>query len=162
MKLFYKYLLLLPTLLSFQILNSVNANSNSTPVLVSVKTTKANLRYGPGKNYPIMLIFTKKNIPLLVIDKYNHWRKVFTNENKIGWIHKSQLSNKLKSIVLKQDYLRKKPKLLSRKTAFLTKNVLVSISQCYFYWCKIELQNRKYFGWYIKKYLWGTNYIMIK
>ena len=30
------------------------------PKLVSIKTSKANLRYGPGKNYPIKLIFIKK------------------------------------------------------------------------------------------------------
>ena len=33
------------------------------PKLVSIKTSKANLRYGPGKNYPIKLIFLKKKNP---------------------------------------------------------------------------------------------------
>ena len=28
--------------------------------LVSIKTSKANLRYGPGKNYPVKLVFIKK------------------------------------------------------------------------------------------------------
>ena len=30
------------------------------PKLVSTKTSKANLRYGPGKNYPVKLVFIKK------------------------------------------------------------------------------------------------------
>ncbi len=30
------------------------------PKLVSIKTSKANLRYGPGKNYPIKLVFVKR------------------------------------------------------------------------------------------------------
>ena len=30
------------------------------PKLVSIKTSKANLRYGPGKNYPVKLVFIKK------------------------------------------------------------------------------------------------------
>ena len=33
------------------------------PKLVSIKTSKANLRYGPGKNYPIKLVFIKKQTP---------------------------------------------------------------------------------------------------
>ena len=30
------------------------------PKLVSIKTSKANLRYGPGKHYPVKLTFIKK------------------------------------------------------------------------------------------------------
>ena len=30
------------------------------PKLVSIKTSKSNLRYGPGKNYPVKLVFKKK------------------------------------------------------------------------------------------------------
>ena len=130
--------------------------------LVSTKTSKANLRYGPGKNYPIKLIFIKKKIPLLVVDKFDHWRKVLTSKNTNGWIHKSQLTTKNRSIILKPDYLRKKPQLSSEKIAFLNNNVNVSVVKCKLYWCKITLKTRKFSGWYIKKYLWGSNYIIIK
>ena len=135
--------------------------AENLPKLVSVKTSKANLRYGPGKNYPIKLIFIKKNIPLLVIDKFDHWRKVLTSKNIVGWIHKSQLTMKYRSIILKRDYLRRKPQLSSEKIAFLYDNVNVSVVKCKLYWCKITLKTKKFSGWYIKKYLWGSNYIII-
>ena len=131
------------------------------PKLVSIKTSKANLRYGPGKNYPVKLIFIEKQIPLVVIDQFDHWRKVLTTKNVTGWIHKSQLTMKHRSIILKPDYLRKKPELSSKKIAFLDNNVNVSVLKCKVYWCKITLKNRKFSGWYIKKYLWGSNYIII-
>ena len=131
------------------------------PKLVSIKTSKANLRYGPGKNYPVKLVFIKKKIPLLIIDQFDHWRKVLTTKNMIGGIHKSQLTMKHRSIILKQDYLRKKPKLLSKKIVFLDENVNVSVLKCKVYWCKITLKGGKFSGWYIKKYLWGSNYIII-
>ena len=136
--------------------------ADNLPTLVSTKTSKANLRYGPGKNYPIKLIFIKKKIPLLVVDKFDHWRKVLTSKNTNGWIHKSQLTTKNRSIILKPDYLRKKPQLSSEKIAFLNNNVNVSVVKCKLYWCKITLKTRKFSGWYIKKYLWGSNYIIIK
>ena len=131
------------------------------PKLVSIKTSKANLRYGPGKNYPIKLVFIKKKIPLVVIDQFDHWRKVLTTKNIIGWIHKSQLTMKHRSIILKSDFLRKKPELSSEKIAYLNDNVNVSVLKCKVYWCKINLKSSKFSGWYIKKYLWGSNYIMI-
>ena len=157
---FYLKLFLLLLFHSYSYLPKIVLAENS-PKLVSVKTSKANLRYGPGKNYPIKLIFIKKDIPLLVIDKFNHWRKVLTSENIVGWIHKSQLTMKYRSIVLKRDYLRKKPQLSSEKIAFLYDNVNVSVVTCKLYWCKITLKTRKFSGWYIKKFLWGSNYIII-
>ena len=132
------------------------------PKLVSIKTSKANLRYGPGKNYPVKLIFIKKDIPLLVVDKFDHWRKVLTIKNINGWIHKSQLSMKHRSIILRPDYLRKKPQLSSEKIAFLHNNVNVSVVTCRLYWCKITFKTRKFSGWFIKKFLWGSNYIIVR
>ena len=90
---FYLKLFFLVIFYSFCNLPKVVLAEN-LPKLVSIKTSKANLRYGPGKNYPIKLIFLKKNIPLLVVDKFDHWRKVLTSENTNGWIHKSQLTIK--------------------------------------------------------------------
>ena len=157
---FYLKLLLL-VLLSIYFLPKI-VLAEILPALVSTKTSKANLRYGPGKNYPIKLIFIKRNIPLLVVDKFDHWRKVLTSKNVNGWIHKSQLTTKYRSIILKPDFLRKKPQLSSKKIAFLDNNVNVSVVKCKLYWCKITLKTRKFSGWYIKKYLWGSNYIIIK
>ena len=135
--------------------------AEKSPKLVSIKTSKAHLRYGPGKHYPIKLIFVKKNVPLLVVDKFDHWRKVSTSQKIVGWMHKSQLTSKRRSITLKSDYLRKKPNLSAKKIAFLNNNVNVSFVKCKLYWCKITIKTWKFSGWYIKKYLWGSNYIII-
>ena len=158
---FYLKLFLLLLFYSYSYLPKIVLAENS-PRLVSVKTSKANLRYGPGKNYPIKLIFIKKDIPLLVIDKFDHWRKVLTSKNTVGWIHKSQLTMKHRSITLKRDYLRKKPQLSSEKIAFLHNNVNVSVVKCKLYWCKVTFKTRKFSGWFIKKFLWGSNYIIVK
>ena len=160
MNFYLKLLLLLLLSIYYYIPKLVLAED--LPTLVSTKTSKANLRFGPAKNYPIKLIFLKKNIPLLVVDKFDHWRKVLTSKSTNGWIHKSQLTTKNRSIILKSDFLRKKPQLSSEKVAFLNTNVNVSVVKCKLYWCKITLKNRKFSGWYIKKYLWGSNYIIIK
>ena len=157
---FYLKLFFLLLFFSYSYLPKIVLAENS-PKLVSVKTSKANLRYGPGKNYPIKLVFIKKDIPLLVIDKFDNWRKVLTSKNIVGWIHKSQLTMKYRSIILKRDYLRRKPQLSSEKIAFLYDNVNVSVVKCKLYWCKITLKSKKFSGWYIKKFLWGSNYIIV-
>ena len=159
MKIYFN-LLLIVLICTFTYLPKVILAENF-PKLVSIKTSKANLRYGPGTNYPIKLIFTKKDIPLLIVDKFDHWRKVLTTKKIFGWMHKSQLSMKYRSIILKSDYLRRKPELSSTKIALIKPNVNVLIIKCKLYWCKITLKKRKFSGWYIKKYLWGSNYIIV-
>ena len=49
---FYFKLLILILFYSYSYLPKIVLAEN-LPKLVSIKTSKANLRYGPGKNYPI-------------------------------------------------------------------------------------------------------------
>ena len=127
--------------------------------IVSIRTTKAYLRYGPGKHFPIKWVFTKKKIPVLIIDKYDTWKKIKLRDKTYGWIHNSQLSAKKTSIVIFSDYLRKSPNKKGKKLAFLKKELLVEIIKCKVSWCKINLQKNNLNGWFIKNYLWGANYI---
>ena len=133
-----------------------------SPWLASLKTSKANLRTGPGKKYPIKWIYQKKGWPVKVIAELEHWRKIQTIDNIEGWFHKSQLSTKPTSIVMISDYLRKKPRKKVKKLAVLEKNLIVNIIKCKKFWCKIEVKQRRYNGWFIKNHLWGVNFIKIK
>ena len=125
--------------------------------LGSIKTSEAFLRYGPGKNFPIKWKFTKKNWPVKIFDKFDHWLKIETIDGSNGWMHKSQISSRKTSLTLIEDYLRKKPRIKSNKLANLNKNVHVKVLNCKIYWCKIELVNHRLKGWYIKRFLWGFN-----
>ena len=136
--------------------------SGFSPWIASLKTSKANLRTGPGKKYPIKWIYQKKGWPVKVIAELEHWRKIQTIDDIEGWFHKSQLSTKPTSIVMISDYLRKKPRTKVKKLALLEKNLIVNIIRCKKFWCKIEVKQRRYNGWFIKNHLWGVNFIKIK
>ena len=130
--------------------------------LGSIKTSKANLRTGPGKKYPIKWIYIKKKWPVRITAQHAHWRKIKTIDNVEGWFHKSQLSSKKTSLVLRSNYLRKKPRQSSTKIAFLKEKLIVHIIKCKISWCKIEIKDRRFKGWFIKKQLWGTDFIPIE
>ena len=114
-------LLSILTLVLMSLKIQANTNKENSFKLASVKTSKANLRYGPGSNYPIKLILTQKQIPLLIIDSFDHWRKVLIQDKISGWLHKSQISSKLTSFILNEDFLRKKPNFSSKNIAFFEK-----------------------------------------
>ena len=58
---------------------------------LTLRNNKVNLRQGPSFDYPIKLFYKKKNLPVLIQDKSDNFRKVRDHENNTGWIHISQL-----------------------------------------------------------------------
>jgi len=71
------------------------ANENIN--FLSLKNSEVNLRLGPSFTYPIKLIYNKKYLPVIILDKSETWRKIKDFESNSGWIHISQLSKKKNS-----------------------------------------------------------------
>ena len=61
---------------------------------LTLRNDKVNLRQGPSFEYPIKLFYKKKFLPVLILDKFENFRKIRDHENNNGWIHISQLSKK--------------------------------------------------------------------
>ena len=65
---------------------------------LTLKNKEVNLRQGPSFEYPIKIIYKKKYLPVVILDKLEVWRKIKDFENNTGWIHISQLSKKKSAI----------------------------------------------------------------
>ena len=61
---------------------------------LTLRGDKVNLRQGPSMDHPIKLVYKKKFLPVLIIDKSYNFRKIIDHENNSGCIHISQLSKK--------------------------------------------------------------------
>ena len=121
---------------------------------LSLKNNKVNLRQGPSFEYPIKLVYKKKYLPVIIIDKSGTWRQIKDFENNSGWIHISQLSRKRSGINIKNNsIIYKKPTIYSKPIAKLEVGRLVSIKKCKTKWCKIATGGHT--GWIFKDSLWG-------
>ena len=122
---------------------------------LSLKNNTVNLRQGPSFDHPIKLIYKKKYLPVIIIDKSETWRKIKDFENNSGWIHISQLSKKKSGINIKDNsIIYKKPTIYSKPIARLELGRLVLIKKCNEKWCKIKTGS--YTGWISKIFLWGN------
>ena len=132
--------------------SDTSANENSE--FLSLKNNEVNLRQGPSFEYPIKLVYKKKYLPVLIIDKSETWRQVKDFKNNSGWIHISQLSKRKSGINIKNNsVIYKKPTIYSKPIAKLEMGRLVLIKKCKIKWCKITTGNYK--GWIFRDYLWG-------
>jgi len=131
-----------------------NTFANENLDFLTLKNGEVNLRQGPSFEYPIKLIYKKKYLPVIILDKSETWRKIKDFENNSGWIHISQLSKKKSAINLKNNsLLYKKSTIFSKPIAKIEKGRLLIIKKCKPDWCKIISGN--YEGWVFKKNLWG-------
>ncbi len=131
-----------------------NSEANNEITILSLKNNKVNLRQGPSFEYPIKLIYKKKYLPLIIVDKSDAWRKTKDLENNLGWIHISQLSKKKSAININNNSIvYKKPTIYSKPIVKLEAGRLVLIKKCKIKWCKIK--SGEYTGWILKSFLWG-------
>ena len=121
---------------------------------LTLRNEKVNLRQGPSFNHPIKLVYKKKFLPVLVIDKSYNFRKIIDHENNSGWIHITQLSKK-KAALNNQEksVIFQKPSKYSEPLALAEKGRLFLVKKCKHGWCKIKTEN--YTGWIMKKNLKG-------
>ena len=136
----------------FLFFSNINANENEE--FLTLKNSEVNLRQGPSFEYPIKLIYKKKYLPVIIIDKSETWRQIKDFENNYGWIHISQLSKRKSGINIKNNsIIYKKPTFYSKPIAKLEVGRLVLIKKCKEKWCKIT--SGDYSGWISKIFLWG-------
>ena len=147
------FLILIASTLFYNINNS---KANSANKFISLDTTEAYLRVGPGKQYPVLWIYKRKHLPLKILDTYNDWFKVEDYSGIIGWIKKTLISSSRWAFI-KNDLqpLKIKPSLPSRSIMIAEYGVLGKVLICKIDWCKLNIENKS--GWINKIHLWGVH-----
>ncbi len=140
------------------------------PRYVSLRSDKAKLRVGPGRQYKTPYLYECKNYPVKVIAEFDNWRKIEDIEGTKGWMHRSLLSgvsyaiikdNKLvarKNLAYKinnnQGLIFEAPDENSVPIAKVEFGVVAKIIKCKSEWCKTSIKN--FTGWIRKVNLWGV------
>ena len=126
--------------------------TNENFQFLSLKNNEVNLRVGPSFEHPIKLVYKKKYLPVIILNKSETWRKISDFEGDEGWIHISMISNKNTFINKKEQNLLKykNDKII---TAIIKEGVIGKIIMCEEKLCKVKI--KPYRGWIEKKYLWG-------
>ena len=138
----------------FLFIFTINNSFAETEYYLTLRSSKVNLRQGPSLNHPIKLVYNKKFLPVLILDKSYNFRKIKDHENNSGWIHVSQLSKKRAALNNKdKSIIFRKPSLYSKPLAVVQKGRLCIVKKCKVHWCKIR--TGEFTGWIKKENLIG-------
>ena len=134
--------------------NVIQGSGLPVPRFVSLKSSKVNMRVGPGREYPLDWVYIRKGLPLKVIAEFDVWRKVIDHEGETGWVHSQLVSLKRQAIVTDAFIkLRRKPNLGAQAAAIVEKDVVMEIQFCEEKWCKLASADVK--GWAPRNSFWG-------
>ncbi len=130
------------------------------PYYASIKSNKANSHRGPGKEYKISFEYIQKGMPVMIIAKYDHWRKIKDPFGSESWIHKSLLSSKRFVMTTNNT----SAKLMSDSNdnsnliALIKKNVIMELIAVRGKWCEVKIYSggEKYRGWIKKSDVFGV------
>ena len=125
------------------------------PRFVSMKASEGNARRGPSRAHRIDWVFTRRHMPLLLVDEYGQWRRVVDREGAGGWMHHALLSGSRTVIVEGEEVtLRRRPDADAPPTARLQGGVVAWLEGCGPEWCDVEVGAVE--GWAAKAALWGV------
>ena len=128
-------------------------SANESSYYLTLKYNKVNVRYGPGRDYPIKYVYNKKNLPVKVIDKKENFRKIIDFKKNSGWIHTSQLKKGKSFILLKNQILFSKSTKHSKPLLKISKGRLLLVKKCKKNWCRVKTEN--FLGWVKTNEIWG-------
>ena len=137
--------------------------SDKAPRFVSLKPSRANLRSGPGTEYPTVWVYNREGLPLEVLKEFEGWRQVRDADGASGWILNSFLSGRRTALIAPWDGKATPPPQIavygdrdakSHVVAKVEAGVIASVISCDAAWCWIAFDQFK--GYVEQKMLWGV------
>ncbi len=146
-------------LLGAALLSSVGplaAQERDTPYWASIRVDEANLRVGPGEDYPIAFVYRRVLLPLKVLRIKDGWRLVEDPHGGKGWMLARFLTRTRGAIVTGEGLadMREGADANARLLWRLKPGVTGKLGSCNANWCEFEVGQRA--GHVRQDRLWGA------
>jgi SH3-like domain-containing protein len=133
------------------------AQDKKPPYWASIASGEAMMRTGPGRNYPGIWLYKRRDLPVRVIQIYPNWRKIEDPDGQQGWMLVTLLSDRRTAIVRpgapRDIHVKRDANSPIRYRA--EPGVVGRIEKCDRSWCNIQVGKRG--GYIAQADLWGLN-----
>ncbi len=132
-----------------------NDAGQKLPRFVSLRSDQVNLRVGPGENYPIEWVLTRRDMPVEIVGQFENWRMIRDWQGTEGWVHERMVTGK-RGVVVKGGIraLHRQPDTASPVVARAEPGVVARLLECRAEWCRIEAADHN--GWVQRSEVWGV------
>ena len=121
-----------------------SAQERRPPYWASIASGEAMMRAGPGKNYPGVWLYKRRDLPIRVVRTYPNWRLIEDADGTRGWMLVSLLSDRRTAMVKPGEprEIRERPDPASRVAYLAEQGVVGRIDRCVEGWCRIRIGSR--------------------
>ncbi|WP_254447477.1 SH3 domain-containing protein [Sphingomonas sp. ID1715] len=142
-------------LMLFCLAAPVAAQDKKPPYWASVVPNEANIRTGPGRNFPAIWQFRRAGLPVKVVAIFPAWRKVEDPDGAQGWMQANMLSDQRTGMV-RGDVapMRARPEGGAAIVWRASPGVVGKLRSCRDGWCDFDVKGRR--GWIEARSLWGV------
>lgn len=127
------------------------------PRFVSISKSEANVRRGPGEDYPLLYQYQRRGLPLEIVAEYGQWRQVRDHEGAEGWMH-ARLLRGTRTIMVRQAAnalaLRARADGAAGVVALVQSGTIGRLEECADAWCEVQFDGHE--GWLPRDMLWGV------
>jgi SH3-like domain-containing protein len=133
------------------------AQEKQPPYWASIASGQAMTHTGPGRNYPNVWLYQRRDLPVRVVKKYENWRLIQDPDGAQGWMLVTMLSDRRTAIVKPGDPkpVRVGPYEDAKVAYQAEQGVVGRISKCKEGWCRIDIGNRR--GYIREADIWGVH-----
>ena len=133
------------------------AQDKQPPYWASIASGEAMMRTGPGRNYPGIWLYKRRDLPIRVLKLYPNWRLIEDPDGARGWMLVTLLSDRRTAIVKPGNPrpIRSDPNEGARTRYLAEPGVVARIDKCKGDgWCKVEVGKRE--GYISVADIWGV------
>ena len=135
---------------------AASAQDRSPPYWASIASGEAMTRAGPGRTYPGLWLYKRRDLPVRVLKLYENWRLIEDPDGDKGWMLVSLMSAQRTAIVKPGEPrpIHEKRASASRVAYLAEPGVVGKIDECDGDWCRFAAGKRR--GWIRQSELHGV------
>ena len=132
------------------------AQEKQPPYWASIASGQAMTHTGPGRNYPNVWLYQRRDLPVRVLKKYETWRLIQDPDGSQGWMLVTFLSDRRSAIVKpgQPRPIRVGPYDTAKEGYEAEPGVVGRISRCNSGWCRIDIGSHR--GYVRTSDIWGV------
>jgi SH3-like domain-containing protein len=132
------------------------AQDRQPPYWASISSGQAMMRTGPARTYPGIWLYQRRDLPVRVVQRYEHWRLIQDPQGQQGWMLATLLSDRRTAMVRPGDPrpVHARPEADSRVRYLAQAGVVGRIDRCRQGWCRFAVGKRQ--GFIRTADIWGA------
>ena len=134
----------------------VAAQEKQPPYWASIASGEAMMRAGPARTYPGIWLYKRRDLPVIVLKRYESWRLVRDPDGAQGWMLSALLSDRRTAMVRPGEprSIHAEPSAGSPVRYRAEHGVVGQISKCRGGWCRFSVGKRD--GYIRTTDIWGV------